>query len=160
VVVAILLAATVAGCSSDKGPDLTDSSPAFEGLPHDVVVQSLADPSLQEALKATDPSDRVQMAQLNISSTIFCRDALHAYQVWTTTGTTPVAPTVVEPQTPAAGFDAFMNEWVDAVRQIISSGDPDNLRTWLLAGGAGCHDTVADPGANPNRTVADVLQGS
>jgi hypothetical protein len=158
--VAILLLATAGACSSSKGPDLSQDSAVFGGLPHDVVVQSLADPSLQEALKASEPSVRVQMAQLNISSTIFCRDALRAYQAWTTLGVAPAVPTVVKPLTPAAGFDAFMNEWVDSVQQTISSGDPDNLRTWLLAGGAGCHDTVADPATSTTRTVADVLQGS
>lgn len=158
VAMAFVVIVTLGACSAQSLPEVTATSQALAGLPRDVVTERLADPVLEQSLKDAAESDRVEMAQLNISSTIFCRETLSAYETWVTTGVTPGVPAVARPDMPAAGFDSFMNAWHQDVQTAIASGDPEVLRSWLLLLG-GCHDTVAAPATDTTQTVADVLQG-
>ncbi|MCL2787501.1 MAG: hypothetical protein FWD59_03260 [Micrococcales bacterium] len=152
----LALAVLIAGCGYGQEGDLGPNSSAFEGLPADVVAERLGDPVLKGVLRDEPTGSRAGMAQLNVSSTVFCRDVLRAERRWVTTGEQPDVPGVVSPANPEPGFDAFMDSWVEMVREAIDSGDPAVLREWLVLTG-GCRDVVADPSLSATRTVADVL---
>lgn len=155
----LALAAVVlllAGCAEDD--NLGASSPVFDGLPADIVEESLGDPSVEAALTLFTDEEKPGVLQLNISSRIFCRDLLVEYEEWVTAGQIPDVPRVVTPTHPEPGFDKFMTSWVEMTQVSINSGDPDQLRSQLLAGG-GCPDVVADPATDGKQTIADRLAG-
>jgi hypothetical protein len=129
---------------------------AFEGLPPDVVSERLSDPAFVQGLETDPPQRRARVAQLNVASTVFCRDTYAAYVAWVETGETPDPPTVVRPSSPEDGFDDFMEAYRRSAEEAIESGDPAMLRRWLLQQGAGCASIVVDA-AEPTRRIEDAL---
>jgi hypothetical protein len=151
--------AVLAGCGGSSAMEsLTADAEIFDGLPRAVVEERLADPVLQENLRQVSTSERAGMAQLNVASAIFCRDALEQYQRWVSAGTPPTVPEVARPNNPEPVFEEFMGQWVEDLERAIDSGDPEIVRSDLMATG-GCWSTVVDPHDPEARTVTDVLEG-
>lgn len=158
---AVLVLGAAVACSSQDGDALravSTDDPGLAGLPAEVVAERLSDPALQQVLNDEDPGSRTTMAQLNVASTVFCRQVLEEYQQWLYTGREPSVPGVVAPDVPAEGFDRFMADWVEMVQSAMDSGDPEALAAWLVAPG-GCWITVADPSV-PRVTVTDVVESA
>lgn len=120
--------AAVAACGAGAPDHLQPDSPALAGLPQDVVQERLADPELLETVDSAPEGERVLMTQLNVSSTVFCRDVVTARDAWLLSGTRPQTPAVARPDHPEDGFDEFMDGWVSMVDDAVDSGDPDGLR--------------------------------
>lgn len=151
------LLAFVSACASDQqAVPVTKDNPAVAGLPVDVVAERLADPVFQVTMREWDKDTLKQMVQLNISSVVYCRDTLGVYRKWVNAGATPEIPRIARPDKPEPGFDEFMNSYQRQVTEATATGDPESLRNWLLADGAGCRQNIADP-RDPKKTIGDVL---
>jgi len=154
-VLAASVVATMSACSSGPDATWTTDSPGLEGLPHEVVAERLADPEFRENLDLTSPDDQLVMIQLQVASTVFCRDLFASYEKWLGTGAAPKTPIFLRPGKPASGFDEFATKWTETFGAAVESGDPEVLRSTLTASG-GCDAVVINPSAS-KRTIGEWL---
>ena len=146
------------GCSDTPKPAGGVDQALLEGLPAEVVEERLSDPVFLDSLRTFEISQRSGVVQLQVASTVFCRDLFGSYQSWILTGVAPQAPSVLSPTHPEPGFDDFMDTWVNQAQSAIDEGDPASLKNYLLLE-LGCREVNIDPQSQDQETIADALQG-
>ena len=151
----LLVLVPLSACASAGGSGLAADDAAFAGLPVEVVEERLADPVLLDALDTAFAEDqRPGVVQLNVATTVYCRALVDAYTRWIDEGLTPTVPDMPRPDVPEGDFDDTAAMWLDDTARSIGSGDPEVLRTELLAQG-GCRGVTVAAGGK--ETIADAL---
>lgn len=147
----------VAGCAASGNVEA--DSPIYDGLDPVVVEEVLANPSARGKIDTMPEDVRESMAQAIVRNFIQCRDALDLYNTWVTVGELPALPELPVPTEPIEpGNEAIVSDR-QHIEDALASGEPDNLKGFLVGEGR-CGEWIpADP-ENPNGPlIADeVLQ--
>lgn len=151
---ALALSAAVlllAGCGA---PDLSAESAVFEGLDTAVVQEVLDNPEAFGKVKQMEEGVQASMAQGIVRNFIQCRAAYSAYESWLTTGVAPTPPPVSTPTQPVEPSNETTDRAQAYIEAGIASGDPAQLRDFLV-GDARCGEWIpADPGDPSGDTIA------
>jgi len=153
----LLLSIVLVGCASEPAREISPTAEGFVGFPPAVVTERLGDPVFFAALTAQPPAEQMRMAQLQVASTLFCREYFAAYRDWLITGLPPDDVTFIRPKYPEPGFEDFALSWEALAEDAITSNDPAVVHAQLLALG-GCVDVIADPATGP-ATIGEILSG-
>lgn len=158
--IGMAIAVSASSCSTSGHDPLAADAPEYQGLPAQLVVERVGDPAFVQSIQQNFPvEEQANVMQLNIVSTQWCRDTLAAYQGWLATGVVPEPLVALVPSSPSPDYESFMGDQSTLVTTAIASGDPTQLRDYMLAG-ASCGSFVADPQDSGLRTIEDVLRGT
>lgn len=147
----------VAGCAASG--DVESDSSIYDGLDRAVVEEVLANPSARGKIDSMSEDVRESMAQAIVRNFIQCRDAFDLYTTWVTVGELPALPELSEPTEPIEpGNEAIVSDR-RYIEDALASGEPDNLKGFLVGEGR-CGEWIpADPENPDGPLIADeVLQ--
>lgn len=145
------------GASAAEDP-FDPGAAIYVGLDPAVVAEVLESPVARQKLVEEPPETRASLGQGMVRNFLVCRDALRVYQTWLATGQQPdlaPLPTVENPVEPS---NAHWIEDFSRLDQLLDSGDPDRLRTWLTGKGSCGQWISAVPGDPGGPTIADVIE--
>lgn len=145
------------GCSGGGG--LSPDASYFKGLPAPVVSEALANPTVKRNLEGDSQSDQESLAQASVRNMIFCREELHIYQTWISTGEPPAISPGPVPAEPLEPGNAAIEQDYARLKSGVASGDPSQLQLSLTANGSCGQWVPASPGDTSGRTIAQVVQG-
>lgn len=147
----------LAGCSSSilSSPD----ADVFQGLDPTVVSEVLANPTVRTKIE-TEPKERQpSLAQGIVINFIVCRDLLKDYQQWQLTGIAPTLKPLPQPTNPDPLTTEGWELKYSGIKEGVDSGDPENLRDWLIGEGR-CGEWIpAQPGDITGPTIEDIILG-
>lgn len=150
------VALVLSGCASD--PALSASSDAFAGLDPAVTEEVLAHPAAKQKIAEEPAETRESMAQGIVRNFIVCRAAHEAYQSWMTSGVSPTLAPLPEPRSPR---EPSHSDWITAYERLeahVTSGEPEQLRSWLTGTGS-CGEWIpAAPGDASGPTIKDAVE--
>ena len=151
----MLLALAMVGCGPDQ---MTTDAIHFEGLDPEVVAEVLTHPRAQRFINRGEDM-KGNIAQAITLNFILCRDAMRAYQEWTSTGIPPTLAPLPEPVHPQQyAYSDTLYEY-NTYQQSILSGDPQVLLS-LITGQQTCGRWIpARPGDLSGPTIEDILLG-
>ena len=145
------------GCSDSilSSPD----ADVFQGLDPTVVSEVLANPTVRTKIERRAKDEQPGLAQGIVINFIVCRDMLRVYQEWQRSG----VPPKLQPLPHHANPDPITAEsWelkYSGIKESADSGDPENLRDWLIGEGR-CGEWIpAQPGDISGPTIEDVVLG-
>lgn len=158
VVVALIAAASLAGCSSSDSGAISANDKTFAGLDPLVVQEVVASTLAKDRVAGDERAVAAARYQGMVRNFTACRSALSAYQQWLTSGVAPEFPPQPVPAYPAPTA-ADMDNDIEAFEQDLASGDITLLREHLT-NPSGCGNWIpAEPGDEMGPTIADKVNG-
>lgn len=152
VAVALLVPAS---CSP---PVPTADADVFEGLDPATVAEVIDDPVAWGKVLDEDDPTRTSMAQGIVRNFLQCRGAYEAYRTWVVDGTTPDVPEPSRPTRPIEPAQAAIARSQTFIEDAIASGDPAQLRDFLV-GEARCGEWIpVTAGDRDGPTIAEAVR--